>query len=315
MERSAKIYVAGHRGLVGSAIVRRLALEGYGELLLRSSAELDLSDQAATRTFFEAERPDFVFLAAARVGGIAANDRAPADFIRENLQIQTNVIEGAHRADVKKLLFLASSCVYPRLAPQPIREEHLLGGPLEPTNEAYAIAKIAGLLMCKSYKRQYGSNFIAAMPSNLYGPGDNFDLDSAHVLPAMIRRFHEAKVEGRPRVVLWGSGTPRREFLHVDDLASALLLMMRDFDAPRDDPDALFLNVGTGRDISIRELAQLIREVVGFEGDIGWDASKPDGTPQKLLSVERIRALGWQEERRLRDGIAETYAWFKEEIL
>lgn len=306
MNKEARIFIAGHRGLVGSAIVRRLQAEGYRNLLVRSSRELDLRDQAAVTGFFAQEQPEFVFLAAAKVGGILANDTYPADFIRDNLQIQTNVIDAAHRGGVRKLLYLGSSCIYPKHAPQPMPESCLLTGPLEPTNEWYAIAKIAGLKMCQAYRRQYGFNAVTVMPTNLYGPGDNFDLAAAHVLPALIRKFHEAKLQGARDVVVWGSGTPRREFLHVDDLADACLFLMERYDSGD------WINVGWGEDIAIAELAQLIGQVVGFTGELRFDTSKPDGTPRKLLDVSRIRALGWAPRVPLRDGIAGTYRWFAE---
>lgn len=304
MEPNARIYVAGHRGLVGSAIVRRLERDGYRNLLTRSHAELDLQDERAVAAFFEAERPDYVFLAAARVGGIHANNAYPADFLRDNLQIQTNVIDAAYRAGCKKLLFLGSSCIYPKHAPQPIKEEYLLTGPLEPTNEWYAIAKIAGIKMCQAYRRQYGFPAISLMPTNLYGPNDNFDLQTSHVLPALIRKFHEAKESGANSVTVWGTGSPRREFLHVDDLADACLFLMRHYD------DDALINVGCGADLEIRELAELIRGIVGFEGRIEYDTSKPDGTPRKLLDISRIRALGWSARIPLDEGIRNTYAWF-----
>lgn len=304
MEPNARIYVAGHRGLVGSAIVRRLERDGYRNLLTRSHAELDLQDERAVAAFFEAERPDYVFLAAARVGGIHANNAYPADFLRDNLQIQTNVIDAAYRAGCKKLLFLGSSCIYPKHAPQPIKEEYLLTGPLEPTNEWYAIAKIAGIKMCQAYRRQYGFLAISVMPTNLYGPNDNFDLQTSHVLPALIRKFHEAKESGANSVTVWGTGSPRREFLHVDDLADACLFLMRHYD------DDALINVGCGADLEIRELAELIRGIVGFEGRIEYDTSKPDGTPRKLLDISRIRALGWSARIPLDEGIRNTYAWF-----
>lgn len=304
MNKHSRVYVAGHRGLVGSALVRRLQAEGYSELLLRSSRELDLRDQAAVERFFAADRPEFVFLAAARVGGIHANDTYPADFIRDNLQIQTNVIDAAYRHGVRKLLFLGSSCIYPKHAPQPMREDCLLTGPLEPTNEWYAIAKIAGLKMCQAYRRQYDFPAISVMPTNLYGPGDNFDLQTSHVLPALIRKFHEAKLANAPAVTIWGTGTPRREFLHVDDLADACLFLMERYD------DEQPINVGCGEDVSIRELAQLVQEVIGHRGELVFDTSKPDGTPRKLLEVSRLTALGWQPKVGLSEGIAATYQWF-----
>ncbi|MBM3746339.1 MAG: GDP-L-fucose synthase [Acidobacteria bacterium] len=307
MDRSARIYVAGHRGLVGSAILRRLQAEGCPNLLLRQRSELDLTDRAAVERFFGEERPEYVFLAAARVGGILANNTYPADFIRENLLIQTHAIDAARRHGSRKLLFLGSSCIYPRLAPQPMREEHLHTGPLEPTNEAYAAAKMAGIAMCQAYRRQYGFSAICLMPANLYGPGDDFDLETSHVLPALIRKFHEAEVGGAQRVVVWGTGSPRREFLHVDDLADACLFLMDRYDAPE------IINVGAGEDLSVRELAEVVREVVGFAGEIVFDSSKPDGTPRKLLDVSRITALGWKPQISLRKGIEQTYAWFVEQ--
>lgn len=304
MNKHSRIFVAGHRGLVGSAIVRRLEQAGFGNLLLRGSAELDLRDAAAVQDFFAAERPEYVFLAAAKVGGIHANDSYPADFLRDNLQIQTAVIDAAWRHGVKKLLFLGSSCIYPKFAPQPMPEECLLTGPLEPTNEWYAVAKIAGIKLCQAYRRQYGFNAIALMPTNLYGPGDNFDLANSHVLPALIRKFHEARASGAAQVVVWGTGTPRREFLHVDDLADACLFLMRGYD------DERIVNVGVGEDVSIAELAELVRRVVGFAGEIVRDASKPDGTPRKLLDVSRLHGLGWRARIGLEEGIRETYRWF-----
>ncbi len=307
MEHDARIYVAGHRGLVGSAIVRRLQQAGYSQLLVRTHAELDLTDPAAVDAFFDAERPDYVFLAAAKVGGIHANARSPAEFIRDNLAIQTSVIHAAWRHGVKKLQFLGSSCIYPRLAPQPIREDSLLTGPLEPSNEWYAIAKIAGIKTCQAYRRQYGFDAISLMPTNLYGPGDNFDLANSHVLPALIRKFHEARIADAPSVTVWGSGTPRREFLHVDDLADAALFLMRHYG------DERIINVGVGEDIAIRELAELIGGIVGYSGAIVFDPSQPDGTPRKLLDVSRLHALGWKARIPLREGIAATYAWYLEQ--
>jgi GDP-L-fucose synthase len=304
MRPSDRVYVAGHRGLVGSALVRRLQAAGFDELLLRTRAELDLSDGAAVNEFFAEQRPQYVFLAAAKVGGIVANDAFPADFIRENLAIQLNVIDAAHRHGAEKLLFLGSSCVYPKHAPQPMKEEYLLTGPLEPTNEAYAIAKIAGIKMCESYRRQHGSHFISVMPTNLYGPNDNFDLETSHVLPALIRRFHEAKQSGAGSVTLWGTGTPRREFLHVDDLADACVHLMGSYD------DAGLVNIGWGEDISIRELAELVARVVGYDGSVEWDTSKPDGTPRKLLHTGRLTGLGWMPRIGLEEGVRGTYGWY-----
>jgi len=310
MNKTSRIYVAGHRGLVGSAIVRRLEMDGHENLLLRTRTELDLRDRQATFTFFEQECPEYVFLAAAKVGGILANDTYPADFLSENLAIQQNVIQAAHRFGVTKLLFLGSSCIYPRECPQPIKEDYLLTGPLEPTNEWYAIAKIAGIKLCQAYNKQHRTRFISAMPTNLYGPNDNFDLSTSHVLPAMIRKFHEAKVQQettgeKATVTLWGSGNPRREFLHVDDLADACLHLMRHYEG--NDP----INVGTGEDVTIRELAEIIAEVTGFEGEVVWDASKPDGTPRKLLDVTRMQNLGWSASIPLAHGIRDTSHWFR----
>ncbi|HWV55862.1 MAG TPA: GDP-L-fucose synthase [Longimicrobiales bacterium] len=299
-----RVYVAGHRGLVGSAIVRRLRAEGFEDLVLRTRDELDLRDPGAVRAFFEAERPDYVIVAAAKVGGILANSRYPVEFLRDNLAIELNVIDAAYAAGVRKLLFLGSSCIYPKFAPQPIREEYLLTGALEPTNEPYAIAKIAGIKLCEAYRRQYGADFISAMPTNLYGPGDNFDLETSHVLPALIRKFHEARLTGAPSVTLWGTGTPRREFLHVDDLADACLHLMRHYSGEGT------INVGTGEDVTIRELAEVVREVVGYEGDIEFDTSMPDGTPRKLLDVSKLAGLGWRARIPLRDGIEQTYQWY-----
>ncbi len=305
---AAKIYVAGHRGLVGGALVRALRAAGYQNLVLRRHAELDLTRQAAVESFFAREQPQYVFLAAARVGGIDANKSQPADFIRDNLLIQDHVINAAHRHGVQKLLFLGSSCIYPRLAPQPIREEALLSGPLEPTNEWYAVAKIAGIKLCQALRMQYGFNAICAMPTNLYGAGDNFDLQSSHVLPALIRKFYEAKQAHAQTVVVWGSGTPRREFLHVDDLAAACLFLMHHYDDPA------IINVGVGEDLCISELAVLIAEIVGFKGKITYDSAQPDGTPRKLLDVSRLHDLGWAAKIPLREGIVETYRWFRENI-
>lgn len=304
IEKDAKVYVAGHRGLVGSALLRRLEAEGFERLITRTHGELDLSRQAEVEAFFEAERPDYVFLAAARVGGILANSTYPADFIRDNLQVQTNVIHAAYRAGVKKLLFLGSSCIYPRDCPQPMKEEYLLSGPLEPTNEPYAVAKIAGITMCRAYNRQYGTGFVSVMPTNLYGPGDNFDLENSHVLAALIRKFCDAKAAGDQAVTVWGTGGPRREFLHVDDMADACLFVMNHYEEDE------ILNIGKGRDITIKELALLIRDVTGFEGRVEFDPSKPDGTPQKLLDVSRLASLGWKSRIPLREGIEETCRWY-----
>ena len=302
MNRSARIFVTGHRGMVGSAIVRRLQTGGYGNLLLRTRAELDLLDQRAVHDFMAEQRPDYVFVAAAKVGGIQANNQYRADFLYQNLAIETNLIHGAHLAGLQRLMFLASSCIYPRDCPQPIKEEYLLTGPLEATNEPYAIAKIAGVKLCESYQRQYGRQYVSVMPTNLYGPNDNYDLATSHVLPALIRKAHEAKARGDAEYAVWGSGTPRREFLHVDDLADAcVFLMERDYDGP-------LLNLGTGQDVTIRELAETVMDVVGFEGRIVYDPSKPDGTPRKLLDVSRISALGWRARTGLREGIERAYA-------
>ena len=313
MERDTRIYVAGHRGLVGSALVRRLQQAGYSQLLVRTHAELDLTDPAAVDAFFATECPDYVFLAAAKVGGIHANASYPAEFIRDNLAIQSSVIHAAWRHEVKKLLFLGSSCIYPKLAPQPIREDSLLTGPLEPTNEWYAIAKIAGIKTCQAYRRQYGFNAICLMPTNLYGPGDNFHPENSHVLPALMRRFHEAVQGGADEVAIWGSGTPRREFLHVDDMADAALFVMdlpQDRYAAQTEPMLSHINVGTGRDVTIAELAGIMAEVTGFAGQIVFDRTKPDGAPRKLLDVSRLSAMGWTASIALRDGVEQTYRWF-----
>ncbi|MFE4957832.1 GDP-L-fucose synthase family protein [Streptomyces sp. NPDC056653] len=299
----ARIFVAGHRGLVGSAVVRRLIAEGH-EVITRGRDSLDLRDAAPTEAFLRDIRPDAVVLAAAKVGGIMANSTYPVQFLEENLRIQLSVIAGAHAARVERLLFLGSSCIYPKRAPQPIPEDALLTGPLEPTNEAYALAKIAGIVQTQSYRRQYGASYISAMPTNLYGPGDNFDLDSSHVLPALIRRFHDARQGGAPEVTLWGSGSPRREFLHVDDLAAACLLLLERYDG--DEP----VNVGCGEDLTIRELASTVQDVTEYQGRVSWDTSKPDGTPRKLLDISRLSSLGFKPQIPLRDGIARTYAWW-----
>lgn len=301
MDKNAKLYVAGHRGLVGSAIVRKLQKEGFKNLLLRTSSELDLRSQQATEDFFIKEKPEYVFLAAAKVGGINANNVFPADFIYDNLCIQNNVIHQSYKNGVRKLLFLGSSCIYPKNAPQPIKEEYLLSGYLEPTNDAYAIAKIAGIKMCQSYHKQYGCNFISAMPTNLYGPGDNYDLKSSHVLPALLRKFHEARINGEPEVVVWGTGKPRREFLHADDLASACYFLMEHYNDPG------IINIGVGKDISIGEMAQMIQRIAGYEGKIVFDTSMPDGTFQKLLDVSKINSLGWHAEIGFENGLTKTY--------
>ncbi len=306
MEKNAKIYIAGHRGMVGSAIHRKLQQEGFTNFALRSSKELDLRNQAAVEAFFNEERPDYVFLAAAKVGGIVANNTYRADFLFENLMIQNNVIHAAHLTNVKKLMFLGSSCIYPKLAPQPLKEEYLLTGFLEPTNEPYAIAKIAGIKMCESYRRQYGRNFISVMPTNLYGPNDNYDLQNSHVLPALIRKFHEAKINDSPSVEVWGTGSPLREFLHSDDLAEACYFLMQEYDGEE------FVNVGTGEDLSIKDLAELVKETVGYEGELVWNTAKPDGTPRKLMDVSKLHGLGWKHKIDLPDGIRQVYEKFKE---
>ncbi|MEK4731017.1 GDP-L-fucose synthase [Paenibacillus sp. FSL L8-0641] len=305
MDLHSNIYVAGHHGLVGSAIVRSLQEAGYRHIITRTSRELDLRNKEAVDHFFETESVDYVFLAAAKVGGILANNEYPADFIRDNLLIQTNVIDAAYRANVSKLLFLGSTCIYPKFAPQPLREEYLLTGELEPTNEAYAIAKIAGIKMCQSYNRQYGTRFISVMPTNLYGPGDNFDLQTSHVLPALIRKFHEAKLNQSPTVEVWGSGTPRREFLHSDDLAEACLFLMNNYEGNE------IVNIGVGEDISIRELAEQVKNVVGYEGEITFNTSAPDGTPRKLVDVSRISGLGWSARISLEEGLKSVYQAFQ----
>ncbi len=304
MNRNDRIYIAGHTGLVGSAIMRRLHAEGCSELISGTHNELDLSSQSAVDAFFSATRPDYVFLAAARVGGIQANSNFPAEFIYSNLSIQTNVIHAAWKNNVKKLLFLGSSCIYPKHAPQPINEDYLLTGPLETTNEWYAVAKIAGIKMCQAYRRQYGFNAIAVMPTNLYGPGDNFDLENSHVLPALLRKFHEAKIRNKNEVIIWGSGKPRREFMHVDDLADACVFLMKHYEQEK------IINAGTGKDISISELAYLIKEISGFHGSLEFDTSKPDGTPRKLLDVSRLSELGWKAGIGFEQGIKDTYDWY-----
>jgi GDP-L-fucose synthase len=306
IHKNAKIYIAGHRGLVGSAIVRRLEKDGYNNLITRTRQELDLINQEAVKEFFETEKPEYVYLAAAKVGGIMANKTYPAEFIYQNLQIEANIIHYSHLYGVKKLLFLGSSCIYPKHAPQPMKEEHLLTGVLESTNEPYAIAKIAGIKMCESYRRQYNSSYISVMPTNLYGPGDNFDLENSHVLPAMIRKFHEAKLDNNRPVELWGTGSPMREFLHVDDLADACIYLMDNYNEQE------FVNIGTGEDININSLALLIQKIIGHTGKIKWDKSKPDGTPRKLLDVSKLHSLGWKHSIDLEDGINSTYEWYLE---
>ena len=306
MNLDAKIYVAGHRGLVGSAIVRNLEAKGYKNIIYRTHKELDLTNQEDVRRFFEEEKPEYVFLAAAKVGGIHANNTYPADFIYDNLMIQNNVIKAAHDFKVKKLLFLGSTCIYPKMAPQPIKEEYLLTGSLEETNEAYAVAKIAGLEMCKFFKRQYGDNFISCMPTNLYGPNDNFDLKNSHVLPALIRKFHEAKVNNSEAVEVWGTGTPLREFLYVDDMADACVFLMENYDGEQ------HVNIGTGEEVSIRELAETVKEVVGFDGELVFNTEMPDGTPRKLTTVDKLHGLGWKHKVSLDKGIRLAYNWFLE---
>jgi GDP-L-fucose synthase len=305
MNKSDKIFVAGHRGMVGSALMRRLEAEAFSNVVTRERATLDLTDESAVAKFFAEERPHIVIVAAAKVGGIKANNDFPVEFLVENLQIQNNVIRAAHENGVRKLLFLGSSCIYPKFAPQPIPESALLTGPLEQTNETYAIAKIAGIKLCQAFSREYGANFISVMPTNLYGPNDNFDLETSHVLAALLRKAHEAKTRKARELIVWGTGNPRREFLHVDDLASACLLLLEKYDSPE------IINVGCGEDISIRELAELVCDVVGLDGELAWETTKPDGTPRKLLDVTKIRALGWKPAITLRDGIARTYEWFR----
>ena len=309
MDKTEKIFVAGHRGLVGSAIVRKLTADGFTNLVVCDRRELNLANEAAVTAFFDRKKPDVVVLAAAKVGGIKANNDYPVEFLLENLRLQNNVISSAHAHDVRKLLFLGSSCIYPKYAPQPIREDALLTGPLEPTNDAYAIAKIAGIRLCQAYASEYGENYISAMPTNLYGPHDNFDLNSSHVLPALLRKAHEAKSSGAREIVVWGTGQPRREFLHVDDMADACVFLLQNYDSPE------IVNVGCGADVTIRELAEVICDVVGFDGQLTFDDTKPDGTPRKLLEVSRLKALGWRHKIELREGIAQTYEWFLEHEL
>ena len=306
MEKNSRIYVAGHRGLVGSAIVRNLEVSGFTNIITRTHADLDLTNQAEVRRFFEEEKPEYVFLAAAKVGGIHANNTYPADFIYDNLMIQNNIIKAAHDFKVTKLLFLGSTCIYPKMAPQPIKEEYLLTGALEETNEAYAVAKIAGLEMCKFFKRQYGDNFISCMPTNLYGPNDNFDLRNSHVLPALIRKFHEAKISGSEVVEVWGTGTPLREFIYVDDMADACVFLMENYDGEQ------HVNIGTGEEVSIRQLAETVKDVVGFEGKLIFNTDMPDGTPRKLTTVDKLHGLGFMHKVSLNDGIRMAYEWFLE---
>lgn len=314
MEKNAKIYIAGHNGLVGSAMVRRLKDEGYANLIFRSLEELDLTNQQAVKDFFAEEKPEYVFLAAAKVGGILANNTYPAQFIYENLQIQNNVLHQAYLNKVKKLLFLGSSCIYPRDCDQPIKEEYLLTGSLESTNEPYAVAKIAGIKMCQSYNRQYGTNFIAVMPTNLYGPNDNFDLNNSHVIPALIRKLHEGKTAKTSTVEVWGTGKARREFLHVDDMTAGCVFLMNNFNPTKEQNERgdIFLNLGMGEDLPVSELAVIVKKVIGFEGEINWDSSKPDGTPQKLLDISKIHQLGWRHQIDLEEGLEKTYQWFLE---
>jgi len=309
MKKDSKIFIAGHRGMVGSAILRKLTSEGYTNIITKSKKELDLTNQFQVNHFFHFERPEYVFIAAAKVGGIKANNDYKADFIYQNLMIQTNIINASYQTGVKKLLFLGSSCIYPKMAPQPLKEEYLLSGHLETTNDAYAIAKIAGIKMCQSFNQQYGTNYISVMPTNLYGPGDNYNLENSHVLPALIRKFHEAKMDGNPEVVIWGSGKPMREFLYVEDLVDALIYLMMNYN------DSEIVNIGTGEDISIRDLAYLVKEVIGFSGQVIYDSSKPDGTPRKLLDVSKIHDLGWSHKTNLKNGIELTYKHFLNESL
>ena len=304
MNLDSRIYIAGHRGLVGSAIMRKLQSLGYKNFVTRTSKELDLTDQSEVAEFFQQEKPDYVFLTAAKVGGILANNTYPAEFIYDNIMIQSNIIHNSYQNGVKKLLFLGSSCIYPKFAPQPMKEEHLLTGELEPTNEPYAIAKITGIKMTQAYNRQYGTNYISVMPTNLYGPNDNFNLETSHVLPAMIRKFHEAKVKNSPEVILWGTGSPKREFLHVDDLADAVVFLMNNYDAQG------IVNIGTGEDLTIKDLAEMIKDITGYQGKITWDSTKPDGTPRKLLDISRLKQAGWTYNIPLKEGICNTYKWY-----
>jgi GDP-L-fucose synthase len=313
MNKNSKIYIAGHMGLVGSAILRALNRTGYTNIIYKTHQEMDLLDQSAVADFFKREKPEFVFLASGKVGGIMANNIYPAQFIYENLQMQNNIIHHSYLNGIKKLLFLGSVCIYPKMAPIPVKEKYLLTGPLEPTNEPYAVAKIAGIKMCQSYNRQYGTNFIANMPNNLYGPNDNFDLNSSHVLPALIRKFHEAKIKDEESITLWGTGSPRREFMHVDDVADACLFMMNNFNPTKEENEKgeMFLNIGSGYDIAIKDLADMIKTIVGYEGEIFWDTTKPDGTPKRLLDSSKIKQLGWQPKINLEEGIKMTYDWYK----
>jgi GDP-L-fucose synthase len=311
MDKNCKVFIAGHTGLVGSAVKRKIEREGFQNLVTCSYPDIDLTSQKEVETFFSKERPDYVFLCAAKVGGILANSTYPAEFIYQNIMIAANVIHASYKHGVKKLLNLGSSCIYPKLAHQPLREEYLLTGELEPTNEAYAIAKIAAIKLCRYYNQQYGTDYISVMPTNLYGPGDNFNLETSHVLPALIRRFHDAKEQGSTSVTVWGTGSPKREFLYVDDLADALVYLMEKYDAPA---IGEFVNIGMGRDMTIRELVGLVKDIVGYQGEIQWDSSKPDGTPQKLLDVSRIEGLGWKARTSLKEGIQNTYAWYLENV-
>jgi len=304
IQKTAKIFVAGHRGLVGSAIVRKLREQGFDRLILKTRTELNLTNQQAVQDFFAAERPEYVFMAAAKVGGIYANNTFPAEFIYENLMVQTNVIDASYRSNVKKVAFLGSSCIYPKMAPQPMKESYLLSGPLEPTNEPYAVAKIAGIIQCQSYRRQYNFNAISLMPTNLFGPGDNFDYQNSHVLPALLRKFHDAHVQGNPSVSVWGTGRALREFLHVDDLADASVFLMGHYD------DGEIVNVGSGEEVSIKTLAEMIQKVVGYRGEISWDSTKPDGTPRKLMDCTKIHKMGWKPTHTLESGLKSTYEWF-----
>ncbi len=304
MEKKSRIYVAGHKGMVGSAIVRKLKAKGYENIIERTRQELDLTNQQQVEVFFDENKPEYVFLAAAKVGGISANSTYPADFILENLLIECNIIKSAYRHNVKKLMFLGSSCIYPKMCPQPIKEEYLLTGPLEPTNEAYALAKISGLKMCQYFNQQYGTNFISVMPTNLYGPNDNFDLETSHVLPALMRKIYDGKINGKKSVELWGTGKPLREFLHVDDMADACVFLMESYNGNE------FFNVGTGKDLSIKELSEMLRDVIGYKGELVFNPEKPDGTPKKLLDVSKLEQLGWKAKIDLRDGIKQTYEWF-----